>query len=152
MQALVTVTKRTLSGGAKVNGEFDREDGLEMTNELSTELRILVVDDEPIICDSLRMLLGYEGYAVQTASDGKAALEVFSPDQFDLLITDYAMPGMTGDQLADEIKKQAPDTPVIMVTAYAEMLGSWGVDLSNVDSVISKPFRLVDLRKALREV
>ena len=113
--------------------------------------RILVVDDEPIVCDSIRMLLAFDGHAVRTANSAEQALSVFKSDQFDVLITDYAMPGMKGSELATEIRKQAPNLPVVLVTAYAEMLSSWGADLSNVDCVVSKPFRLETLRNSLAE-
>ncbi|MCU0787035.1 MAG: response regulator [Verrucomicrobia bacterium] len=114
-------------------------------------IRILVVDDEPIVCDSIRMLLAFDGHTVSTANSAEQALSVFKPDQFDALITDYAMPGMKGSELATEIRRQAPDLPVLLVTAYAEMLSSWGADLSNVDCVVSKPFRLEVLRNSLAD-
>ena len=66
-----------------------------------------------------------------------------------MLITDYAMPGMQGTELAKAIRQIAPGLPVILVTAYAEMLDSWQADLSEIDCVVSKPFRLEDLRQAL---
>lgn len=114
--------------------------------------RILVVDDEPIVCDSIRMLLTFDGHIVQTARNAKEALEVFDPSTVDLLITDYAMPGLPGTALATTLRKTAPHLAVIMVTAYAEMLEAWGADLTHVDRIVSKPFRLEDLRHALAEV
>ena len=113
--------------------------------------RILVVDDEPIVCDSIRWLLSYEGYAVTTARSADEASDLLSQHHFDVLITDYAMPGMSGAELALEVRKRLPKLPVILVTAYAEMLGAWGADLSAVDCVVSKPFRLEHLRKALTD-
>lgn len=120
-----------------------------MTTSTVRKSRILVVDDEPIVCDSIRMLLTFEGHAVKTASSAEEALEIFDPGDIDILITDYAMPGLKGSQLATAIRRRAPGLPVILVTAYAEMLDSWGADLSDVDCVVSKPFRLEDLRQAL---
>jgi CheY-like chemotaxis protein len=113
--------------------------------------RILVVDDEPFVCESIRMLLSFEGHSVTTAHTAEEALRIFSPQEFDVLITDYAMPGMQGSELAAEIREQAPGLPVLLVTAYADMLDSWGADLSSVDCVVSKPFRLEGLRKALAD-
>ena len=120
-----------------------------MTDLIAQGLRILVVDDEPIVCDSIRMLLTFEGHRVRTAHSAEEALRIFHPAAFDLLITDYAMPGMPGTELACSIRRLAPRLPVIMVTAYAEMLESWGADLTQVARVVSKPFRLEDLRKAV---
>lgn len=113
--------------------------------------RILVVDDEPIVCDSIRMLLTFDGHSVRMARNAQEALEIFEPSEIDILITDYAMPGMSGAELATAIRRISPDLRVILVTAYAEMLDSWGADLSNVDCVVSKPFRLQDLRRALSD-
>jgi CheY-like chemotaxis protein len=125
---------------------------IEMTQAASRQCRILVVDDEPIVCDSIRMLLSFEGHRVRTANSGEDALAMFTPGEIDVLITDYAMPGMQGSELASAIRKRVPGLPVILVTAYAEMLESWGADLSDVDRVVSKPFRLEDLRDALAEM
>ena len=107
------------------------------------------MDDEPTVCDSIRMLLSFEGHCVHTARNAEEALNVFQSGGFDVVITDYAMPGVEGAKLAKEIRKQAPNFPVVLVTAYAEMLDAWGADLSDVDCVVSKPFRLSDLNNAL---
>ena len=109
------------------------------------------MDDEPIVCDSIRMLLSFDGHTIRTARNAAEALEVFDPDGVDVLITDYAMPGMSGAQLAIALRDRAPGIRVILVTAYAEMLDSWGADLSQVDCVVSKPFRFEDLRRALTD-
>lgn len=110
------------------------------------------MDDEPIVCDSIRMLLEFEGHSVVTANRADEAGELFDPGQFDVLVTDYAMPGAQGTELACQLRQRAPQLHVILVTAYAEMLQAWGADLSGVDSVICKPFRLEALRKALAAV
>ena len=114
--------------------------------------RILVVDDEPIVCESIRMLLSFDGHDVRTAGNGPEALSRFDPEAFDLLITDFAMSGMDGAELARRVREQAPQLPVILLTAYAEMLDSWKADLTSVDRVMSKPFRLEDLRTALAQI
>src|SRR5206468_12229838 len=54
--------------------------------------RILVVDDEPFVCDALKMMLTFDGHIVETASNGKEALAMFEVGKFDLIITDFAMP------------------------------------------------------------
>jgi CheY-like chemotaxis protein len=114
--------------------------------------RILVVDDEPFVCDAVKMMLLFDGHQVQTANSGKEAMALFEKGKFDVVITDFAMPGMKGDELAAAIKVRAPDQPVVMITAYAEMLRSSGNPLAGVDSVISKPFLLETLREAIAKV
>jgi CheY-like chemotaxis protein len=108
--------------------------------------RILVVDDEPFVCDALKMLLEFDGHQVEAAHSAPEALSVFGAGKFDLVITDYSMPNMKGDELATAIKARVPGQPVVMVTAYAEMLK---LPLEGVDFVISKPFPLESLRDAI---
>jgi two-component system chemotaxis response regulator CheY len=69
--------------------------------------------------------------------------------KFDLVITDYQMPVMKGDELAAAIKARDPKYPVVMITAYAEMLQASGNPLTGVDFIISKPFLLENLREAI---
>jgi len=114
--------------------------------------RILVVDDEPFVCDAVKMMLTFDGHEVYTANSAREALDVFEKDKFDLVITDFAMPVMKGDELAVAIKERAPGQPVIMITAYAEMLETSGNPLSGVDRMIGKPFLLDDLREAIAAV
>jgi CheY-like chemotaxis protein len=114
--------------------------------------RILVVDDEPAVGDAIKMMLKFDGHAVQTASGSKEALSLLEQDKFDLIITDYSMPGMKGDELAAVIKQRLPHQPIIMISAYAEMLKSYGNPLTGVDFMLSKPFFMADLREAVARV
>ena len=111
--------------------------------------KILVVDDEPFVCDAVKMMLNFDGHVVDTAASAKDALALFGPGKYDLVITDYAMPQMKGDELAVQLKARAPGQPVVLITAYAEMLKASDSPLAGVDSVISKPFLLDDLRSAI---
>jgi two-component system, NtrC family, response regulator HydG len=111
--------------------------------------RILVVDDEPLVCDAVKMMLNFDGHVVETANNAKAALVMFEQASYDLVITDFEMPMMKGDELAAAIKARSPQQPVVMITAYAEMLQSSGNPLKGVDFVISKPFLLENLRAAI---
>ncbi len=114
--------------------------------------RILVVDDEPAVCDAIKMMLKFDGHEVQTANGSKEALSLLERNKFDLVTVDYAMTGMKGDELAATIKQRLPRQPILMITAYAEMLKSSGNPLAGVDGMVSKPFLLEDLRKAVGEV
>jgi len=113
---------------------------------------ILVVDDEPFVCDAVKMMLNFDGHVVETANNGKEALALFDKGNFDVVITDFAMPNMKGDELAAAIKARSPNQPVVMITAYAEMLQASGNPLKGVDCVISKPFLLENLREAIAKV
>ncbi len=115
--------------------------------------RILVVDDEPFVRDALKMMLAFDGHEVVTAGAGKQALSELDGGEFDLVITDFAMPGMKGDELAAIIKGRNPSQPIVMVTAYTESLLRSGSQSANcVDLMISKPFLLEDLREAIAKV
>lgn len=114
--------------------------------------RILVVDDEPFVCDAVKMMLAFDGHTVEVAGSAKEALAKMDQAQFDVIITDFAMPEMKGTDLAVVVKKRNPNQPVILITAYAEMLQSSGNPLTGVDFVVSKPFLLENLREALAKV
>lgn len=111
--------------------------------------RILVVDDETIVRKSTRMLLEIDGHAVAEAESGARGLELFAPDRFDLVITDFMMPGMTGAEFAAKLKRASPKTPVLMITAFMEdVLGNE----NPVDLVIEKPFTVAELRRAVAQL
>jgi len=98
------------------------------------------------------MMLAFDGHSVETASCAKEALAIFDKAKFDLVITDFAMPAMKGDELALAIKARNPLQPVVMITAYAEMLQSTRSSIPGVDFIISKPFLLENLREAISRV
>src|SRR6266508_2847202 len=92
-----------------------------MPNRILSQ-HILVVDDEPTVRDSLRMVLTFEGHTVELASDGPEALQRLAEQKFDIVFTHLKMPGMLGHELARHIKKKQPYQVVIMMTAYAGFL------------------------------
>jgi CheY-like chemotaxis protein len=109
-------------------------------------LRVLVVDDEKLVCDAVKLLLEFDGHRVQAVGSGKEALSVLGDQEFDLVMTDYNMPEMKGDQLAATIKGLKPNLPVVMITAYPELVPPF------VQCVVTKPFRLEDLRQVISQV
>ena len=111
--------------------------------------RILLVDDQPPVRDAIRLLLEFDQYAVVEAANGVEALALFKPSHFDLIITDFEMPGMGGDRLARCIKEVSPSQPILMITAYTERLGD--ADKA-VDAVLIKPFPLEELRQTMAQL
>ena len=95
------------------------------------------------------MLLEYDGHAVQTVDGGEAALALFEPGKFDLVITDYSMQDMKGDKLAMLIRQREADQAIIMATALAGEASDFEQLTVNVDAVLSKPFSLTELREAV---
>lgn len=114
-------------------------------------LRILAVDDHPVQTELISHALGADWHVVTTANSGREAIGLFDSENFDLVITDKAMPEMSGDQLAAAIKARESRIPVIMLTG----LGRLGEDeaLSEfVDLLVPKPASLKDLREAIAKV
>jgi signal transduction histidine kinase len=115
-------------------------------------LRTLVVDDQPGICEIVSAYLAVDGHIVETAASGREALEKFDRADFDLIITDRAMPETNGIELAAAIKRLQPQKPVIMLTGFASGLESDSAAAENVDLVVNKPVCLDDLREAIHKV
>ena len=118
-----------------------------VAGEPEPPMRILVVDDQEILRDILAHYLEQDFHTVETAPSGEAALERFATSQFDLVITDQAMSGMNGDQLAAAIKARSPDTRVILLTGFGVVESPALSDA--VDLVVGKPISLASLRMAL---
>lgn len=93
------------------------------------------------------MTLVHFGYAVETATSGAEALHKLKEHAFAAVVTDWKMPGMTGDQLATEIKRRWPGVPVILLTGYPPE----GI-LPSIDVLLIKPFSTSDLRTAVQSL
>jgi DNA-binding NtrC family response regulator len=83
--------------------------------------RLLIVEDEETLCESLKRVLIREGYVVDTFNSAEAAMEVFEERFYDLIITDIILPGITGIELLKRIRERLPDQIVIIMTAYASL-------------------------------
>ena len=94
----------------------------------------------------MKLLLELDEHTVTEAKNGREALELFTPGRFEVVITNYDMAQMRGDDLAAKLKHLAPSQPIIMLSASAGFL-----DRSNllVDVLLGKPFSLRDLREAI---
>jgi CheY-like chemotaxis protein/two-component sensor histidine kinase len=112
-------------------------------------LVVLAVDDDGLVLTNTVAMLEDLGHTAISASSGKEALEILRQQgAVDLVITDYAMPQMTGLQLADAIKKEWPEVPVIIATGFAEMEPEAGPSLPK----LAKPFTEAELAKELERV
>ncbi len=98
---------------------------------------MLVVDDDPLVLASTASMLGDVGHTAVEARSGQEALDYLAgPTRFDIVVTDYAMPGMTGLQLADRLRRLRPDLPVLLATGYADLQGPAADQVPR----LSKPF------------
>ncbi|MDH7570645.1 MAG: response regulator, partial [Armatimonadota bacterium] len=119
-------------------------------------LKILVVDDEPVLLELWRDLLTQDGHQVVLAEGGEAGIEAFTSAlaadrPFDVVITDLGMPKVSGRRVAESVRRASPNTPVILVTGWGARLQAEGDIPTGVTHVISKPLRLTDIRHALNE-
>jgi len=114
--------------------------------------QILVVDDEPAVSKIMKLLLELDGHDVQTANSGREALALLENCKFDLVTTDFSMAGMKGDTLAAAIKQRLPNQRILMISTNGALAKAAGDPLPGVDLVISKPFHIEDLRKAIAKV
>ena len=115
--------------------------------------RILIIDDEAGIRDSLETLLGLEGFEVEMAVDGPSGLDVLTRHPFDLLLLDLALPGESGIDLLPRIKSLVPELPVIMITAYGTVGNVVDAMNAGASNFIQKPWDneklLADIRTAI---
>src|SRR5437764_2199328 len=102
--------------------------------------RILVVDDQELMRDSLVTTLVREGHEVVAAGDGAAALQRLTGSRFDLLISDLKMPKLTGTELLAEAKKIRPEMPVVLMTAFATVQTAVEAMKLGAYDYIQKPF------------
>ncbi|MGK2905207.1 MAG: sigma-54-dependent transcriptional regulator [Desulfuromonadales bacterium] len=102
--------------------------------------RILVADDDAVIREGLRRILTAEGYEVETASNGRAALERLEQKRFKLLVTDLKMPGMSGLEVLQTLRNCQPELPVILITGYAAIDNAVEAMKNGATDYISKPF------------
>jgi PAS domain S-box-containing protein len=117
-------------------------------------LRILIVDDDPLLLKSLRDALETDGHEVVSANGGKAGIETFVESHaegrpFPVVITDLGMPHVDGRKVASTIKGSTPETLVLMLTGWGRRLVAEGDVPPGVDQVLSKPPKLIELRAAL---
>jgi CheY-like chemotaxis protein len=116
-------------------------------------IRVLVVEDEPILCEQLRAILSIDGHAVRVCPGGPAGLEALETGDYDLVITDLGMPDVDGWEIARTAKARRPETRAALVTGWAgEVSDRSDLQDRGVDCVISKPYRIQTIRDAVGEV
>jgi len=120
-------------------------------------LQLLVVDDDPLVAQSLLHVLNHEGHAVTTADGGQAGIDAFSAAleagrTYDVVMTDLGMPYIDGRAVAAAIKAISPRTPVLLLTGWGQRLSTEQTVPEHVDRLLSKPPKLAELLAALAEL
>lgn len=117
-----------------------------MDTTILRQKKILFAEDEHSVRWATRLLLDMDQHSVVEADSGDEALGLYSPGRFDLVITDFQMPRMCGNELAAKIKTLSPGQPILMITAYGDKMAK--SDLP-VDATLAKPFTFEQLRGAI---
>jgi GAF domain-containing protein/CheY-like chemotaxis protein len=112
-------------------------------------LRILVVDDEEVVAAVLGDMLASAGHRVEVVSSGREALARFDAERFDLVLTDLAMPEMTGWEVARAIKERGQPVRVVLVSGFGVEVSSADLRAHGVDLVLAKPLKLEDMESAV---
>ncbi len=126
----------------------------EETVEPVAPLRILCIDDEPLLRELLKEMLGRDGHDVEVSDSGQSGLDQFrfARDRgrpFDVVITDLGMPYVDGRQVAKTVKQESPGTPVVMLTGWGALMKEDDNMPAQVDVILSKPPGSREMRKAL---
>lgn len=167
MASTSKMSKRALQAGGinmgKIEGQIDRPAsrkgqaiqemrlGRHAENQ-PADFRVLVVDDDAIICDAVTNILVSFGYVVSQADDGITAMSHLATSQYDLVITDFEMPLMNGYRLSAWLKQESPNTIVVIMTAACEAEVYQYMNTGLVDKWLFKPFGAEVLCEALNTV
>jgi len=116
------------------------------------DIRILLVDDDPMVLELLGISIGSLGFSYKSAADGLAALEEIKKEEFDIVITDMMMPRMDGMQLLRHIHGHYPRTGVIVVTGYTGTFSYTDVIRAGASDFISKPFNTDELEAKIKRI
>jgi CheY-like chemotaxis protein len=116
--------------------------------------RILLVDDELPIVESMRKILEFHGYHVTATTSSSEALEIFrrAPGDFDLVITDQTMPYMTGDHLVLELRRIRTDIPIVLCTGFSSMIDDGKARALGIDAFLMKPVLRREISETIRKV
>jgi two-component system copper resistance phosphate regulon response regulator CusR len=116
----------------------------------SSETRILIVEDEQKIADTLKMGLSENGYSVEVAYDGNIGWKIFQSQPFDVAVLDINLPGMNGYELCKGIRSRNPNIPVVMLTALSSLNDKIDGYDAGADDYIIKPFEFRELLMKIR--
>jgi CheY-like chemotaxis protein len=122
-----------------------------LAEQSDKKARILIIEDEEEIRQLLRDIVVSQGHEAEVAFDGKRGLELLRNGEFDLVCTDLGMPGMSGWQVAEEIRHMGKKVPVAVITGWSVQLNETGMREKGVDFIIQKPFQINQILQLVRE-
>ena len=134
------------------SAEVSRTAVLAAPAALDRELMILVVEDDPALLRVLSKGLERDDHTVVAVEGGREALHWLKENQCDVLLTDRAMPEMSGDELATAVKRDYPDLPIVLLTGFGEIMKARGETPPQFDAVVAKPVSFNELRNVIASV
>ena len=114
-----------------------------------TNIRLLVVDDEPIVGKRLKQVFDKIGFEIETYTDSAAALAAMTEKSFDIVVTDLKMEGIDGIEVLKRVRAMNPKTRVIIITGYASPDTAELAQQEGVFAFLAKPFRLDELKQVI---
>jgi DNA-binding NtrC family response regulator len=119
--------------------------------EAEMKTRILILDDEPIVCKRLKPTFEKLGYEVEVFVDSTLAMARIKETDFDIVITDLKMKGIDGLQFVDAVKSKSPDTEVIVITGFATMETAKESFKLGIFDFVAKPFKISEIRELVEK-
>jgi signal transduction histidine kinase/ActR/RegA family two-component response regulator len=132
-----------------VVGQLPGSPAAERSAGLQPSARILLIDDDAEVRDTMTEMLIALGQSVTACADGASGLARFQDEPFDLVLTDLGMPGQSGWDVARLVRRRHPDVPVLLITGWADQIGPAEARVRDVDGVLAKPFTRDELAAAL---
>ena len=129
--------------------DSEKHPGPRAFSQTARSLKVLVVDDDENSRTLLSEYLALDDHSVTTAVDATQGITEFDQNKFDLVITDRAMPKISGDELVQHVKASDHRVPVLMITGFAQIMASRGEHPAGVDCIMGKPFTVQELRNAI---
>ena len=114
--------------------------------------RILLVDDDILMLDTTKELLEVLGYIVTSATGSSEAIDLMKSIRFDVVVTDYSMPGMNGVEMILKAKKILEGTPIILYTGWIDLITEKQITGAGIDEIVRKPCRIAKLDSIIKKV
>jgi signal transduction histidine kinase len=155
----IELTSATSGGGTQISMRFPsaavyatEEAPVRVAPEELPKLRLLAIDDDPDVSRVMCKMLERNGHDVTAASSGTEGIQKFSEGTFDVVLTDRAMPDMSGDEVAKRVKELQPEMSVLMITGFGSMMKDQGQHPEHVDKILNKPYTKEELMGAISEL
>lgn len=118
---------------------------------MGKNIKVMVLDDEPVVCERLKEFLDAKELDVETFTDSQKAIDRLKEEPFDVVVTDLKMAGHTGMDVLRFIRDERPATQVILITAYGQLEVFHEAQVLGAYEVVNKPFKMADIHKLVKK-